>query len=614
MINLKNSLLAITLIFFISIDTGAQNKNYRLTDLSLNDLSAFDIKGTNWTIAGGIKADYRDSVFTIVTGKAVLLNNIKPGDHTGKNLLTNLKHGDIYLELDYNMPRGSNSGIYFQGRYEVQLFDSWGVAHPRVFDNGSIYERWDESKPEGQKGFEGHPALKNASFAPGIWQHLEVLFQAPRFDAGGKKISDARFLFVKLNGVIIHENIILHGPTRAAAFNDEAAQGPIMIQGDHGMVALRNIRYAPQNELKVTLTDLNYKYYEGKFENETKAFASKPLREGKTAFLDSRLADARNEYALLFEGKINVPEQDTYFFTMLFSGEGGIEIDGKTVIAKKWTWIGADALTGSAELSAGAHNFKVWYNKQINWTPPGLSLVVQKPNTKAVALHTTASMPERVNAPLIDVESLKEPEMVRSFQYRGTKKLTHVISVGGPTGVNYSYNLLQGALLQAWKGDFLNVTEMWYQRGEPQTSEPLGAPIVLSGRCPVITDAASITDSVAAYHYKGYRMDALRYPVFLYEMNSLKVEDALQPWENNKGLDRSITFSGGNVDSKINFRIAEGNKITSLGNGLYSVDDQTYYIRINSANAAQASVITASNQQVLITGAGAGSIRYSIIW
>lgn len=611
---MKRTLSSLLAFSIAGLSLFAQEKSYRLTSLALDDLSAFSSPGANWAIGSGIKAAYTDTVFSVTQGKGVLVNNVKPSDHSGKNLVTNFTHGDMYIELDYNVPKGSNSGIYFQGRYEVQIYDSWGVQRPKVYDNGSIYERWDEGRAEGRKGYEGHPALVNASFAPGLWQHLEALFQAPRFDAAGKKISDARFLFVKLNGITIHENIILHGPTRAAMFNDEAAVGPIMIQGDHGQVAIRNIKYAPQNELKVALKDLTYKYYEGNFENEQKAFATKPTREGKTDYLDSRLADARNGYALAFDGKLEVPEQDNYFFTMLYSGEGTLEIDGKPVINKKSTWIFADPLTGSAELSAGTHQLKLWYNKQVNWQPPGLSLFIQKPNSKAVALHTTSSMPERRNSPLIAVESLKGPEMVRSFQFRGDKKLTHVMSVGSPSEVNYSYNLLQGGLLQVWKGDFLNVTEMWYQRGEPQISVPMGAPLVLSGIFPVLTDPAALVDSVAGLAYKGYRINAQGYPEYFYDKDDFRIVDIIQPFENNKGIERSINIANAVSAPKISFRIAEGKNLVPLGNGLYAADDQSYYVKLISAPAAQPAMLNSNGKQVMTVPAVNGAVKYAIIW
>jgi hypothetical protein len=89
------------------------------------------------------------------------------------------------------MAKGSNSGIYLQGRYEVQLLDSWNVVNVKAGDNGGIYERWNDDKPEGQKGYEGHAPRQNASRAPGLWQHIKISFQAPRFNATGQKTENA---------------------------------------------------------------------------------------------------------------------------------------------------------------------------------------------------------------------------------------------------------------------------------------------------------------------------------------------------------------------------------------------------------------------------------------
>ena len=62
---------------------------------------------------------------TFQAGTGILLNindNVKK-----TNLVSVFEHGDIELEFEVMLPKGSNSGIYLQGRYEVQLFDSWGV-------------------------------------------------------------------------------------------------------------------------------------------------------------------------------------------------------------------------------------------------------------------------------------------------------------------------------------------------------------------------------------------------------------------------------------------------------------------------------------------------------
>ena len=97
----------------------------------------------------------------------------------------------------------------------------------------------------GQEGFEGTAPRVNACRAPGVWQHLRIEFAAPRFDTNGRKTAPARFVKVTLNDVVVQENVAVSGPTRSAAFTDEQPLGPLMIQGDHGPVAVRNISVLP---------------------------------------------------------------------------------------------------------------------------------------------------------------------------------------------------------------------------------------------------------------------------------------------------------------------------------------------------------------------------------
>ncbi len=214
------------------------------TLLPLDDLSAFRPAAANWRIAGGAAQDPADPRrLAASAGRGVLVN--LPGEAARDNLFTRLEHGDAEWELDFMVPQGSNSGVYLQGRYEVQILDSWGVAAPTHTDVGGIYERWDEARPEGARGYEGYAPRVNAARAPGAWQHFRIVFQAPRFDAQGRKTADARFVRVELNGVLVQEDAPVTGPTRAAAFDDERAVGPLMLQGDHGPVAYRNVRFRP---------------------------------------------------------------------------------------------------------------------------------------------------------------------------------------------------------------------------------------------------------------------------------------------------------------------------------------------------------------------------------
>ncbi|MEP6668313.1 MAG: DUF1080 domain-containing protein [Chthoniobacter sp.] len=179
--------------------------------------------------------------FTAAPGEGILLNSA-----TGRtsNLLSVPEFADVEAHIEFCLPRGSNSGIYFMGRYEVQIFESWGVQDLQYTDCGGIYARWNK---EEKRKFEGHAPRVNASKPAGEWQTFDIVFRAPRFDAAGHKTENARFLKVVHNGVTIHENVEVTGPTNAAAFADEKPLGPLMLQGDHGPVAFRNLRITPSD-------------------------------------------------------------------------------------------------------------------------------------------------------------------------------------------------------------------------------------------------------------------------------------------------------------------------------------------------------------------------------
>lgn len=215
---------------------------------NLTALSAYRQPPASWRNGGDVKADLgADNALVLTNGTGVLANIIDKSK-PGADIFSINEHGDAVIELDYMLAKGSNSGIYLQGRYEIQLNDSRAVSSPRSGDNGGIYERWDESR-QGYKGYEGYAPRQNVTKSPGLWQHIKISFTAPRFDGSGKKITNARINKVELNGVVIHENVELFGPTRGA-MGTEAPLGPLRFQGDHGAVAFRNIQLSAVDEMK----------------------------------------------------------------------------------------------------------------------------------------------------------------------------------------------------------------------------------------------------------------------------------------------------------------------------------------------------------------------------
>ena len=162
---------------------------------------------------------------------------VKPGamevkPRTG-SIITKREFADVKLHLEFRTPfmpdaRGQkrgNSGVYLQGRYEVQVLDSYGLEG---MDNecGGIYKV--------------APPLVNMCAPPMQWQTYDITFQAPRFDSAGERIRDVRMTVIH-NGVKIHDNVEVSKATKAAPGGDVTQRGGIYLQ-DHGNpVQYRNI-------------------------------------------------------------------------------------------------------------------------------------------------------------------------------------------------------------------------------------------------------------------------------------------------------------------------------------------------------------------------------------
>jgi hypothetical protein len=157
------------------------------------------------------------------------------------NLVSDEKFRDIELYLEFMLAKGSNSGVYLHGLYEVQIFDSYGSTEPMTSsDCGGIYHKWIDNH-----GVGGSAPSRNACRRPGEWQSYHIWFQAPRFDGSGRKTANGKLLRVVFNGLSVQKDVEVDGPTRAAMDIPEAAANPIMLQGDHGPVAFRNIYVRP---------------------------------------------------------------------------------------------------------------------------------------------------------------------------------------------------------------------------------------------------------------------------------------------------------------------------------------------------------------------------------
>jgi len=156
--------------------------------------------------------------------------NVSPEHGASQDIYSKAKWGDCLIEVEVMVPQGSNSGVYVMGEYEVQVLDSFGREKMGNGDMGAIYG--------------GFAPPVNASKKPGEWQQYVIEWRAPKFE-GGKKVKNAEFVKVELNGQVLHKNLVMPDKTPGGVTGKEAPEGPLMFQGNHGPVAYRNIVVTP---------------------------------------------------------------------------------------------------------------------------------------------------------------------------------------------------------------------------------------------------------------------------------------------------------------------------------------------------------------------------------
>ena len=181
---------------------------------------------SNWTKLDGEAPAWEiaDGAMTVTAG--------------GGDIVTRERFIDFLLHLEFmtpDMPDATgqakgNSGVFLQGRYEIQVLDSYGIDVPGKGDCGAIYNQF--------------ASLVNACKPPLEWQTYDVIFRAARVGESGGIEENARVTVLQ-NGTVIQNNVQLLGATGGPTDEDAAEPGPLRLQ-DHGNpVKYRNIWIAP---------------------------------------------------------------------------------------------------------------------------------------------------------------------------------------------------------------------------------------------------------------------------------------------------------------------------------------------------------------------------------
>jgi hypothetical protein len=152
------------------------------------------------------------------------------------DIKTKMNFEDVQLHIEWRTPsevvgtsqgRG-NSGIFFQGLYELQVLDNYDNRTYRNGQAGSFYKQY--------------APLVNVCKKPGVWQTYDVIFTAPRFKEDGSVFSPARATVFQ-NGVLVQNNVELFGPTEYIGIPKykKHGPGPLDLQDHNNPVRYRNI-------------------------------------------------------------------------------------------------------------------------------------------------------------------------------------------------------------------------------------------------------------------------------------------------------------------------------------------------------------------------------------
>ncbi len=591
-------------------------------EIPLSDLSAFQDPPENWEIVGEVVVDPRvKRSYTVLSGSGILVGAASSSVGAAE-LKTKSTFGDHVLEFDVLLSHGAAAEVLLQGCYGFRVADSWGAHKLGHLDNGALVA----PAVEGVAAL-GYGPNTNAARAPGVWQHVRVVFDAPRFDVQGSKTREARILLVEQNEVLVQENQYLPAPSKGATCANETTEGPLVLRVSRGQVAIRNIKTIKYSGRLVGLEKLTYKLYVDTFLDDDFVYFGgdggdrvllpdvsvlEPTQAGEVERIDTRMVRGLgNNFALAFEGRIRVPVSGTYRFEAAANSIGSVEIDGDELT--RWDVLhGKGSTAGDVSLREGDYPIRLLY---VNFGQPRAGLFVEGPGIRRQPLHMDSAVPEWTSPEPILLTPADGPLIQRSFIYFEGEKLLTCMNVGSPDGVHYTMNLATGGLVQAWRGAFGDVTPMWHNRGDHQVLQPLGSLLSFSADQQVVLGDEESSGDV--YRRSGYNLDEKGRPVFEYSVGSIVVQDHVRPGDENPILKRFLQFR--NRDEAVRtvwYRVAAAPVIEQIAADLYGIGDKTYFVAFG--DGVKPVIKQNGERQELLVSLQVGSkpqeLTYSLIW
>lgn len=451
--------------------------------------------------------------------------------------------------------------------------------------------------------------------SPGVWQDVELSY------LGGGNGTPPLVLAAYLNGNLVHYQLPLDEP-------GEKAVGPLRLRVNAGGLQLDDIkgseragqgsRLGSTGEVILNLPLLRYAYYEieGNPKDVTDLNERTPTKEGYIGRMDiNSIRDKNSGYAVRFTGDLEIPRGGEYTFIMFSPARTRLYIDDELAVEMADRAVIED---GPVTLSEGSHKFRLDHYQNTGWNRLNLSYSTSDGHTGSLndlPPGTPVALPPNRDAVTVDMDG--RPYLLRSFLnfpparvYDFTRKRTHVVNVGDPDGSHYSYDLSRGSLLMAWRGSFVDVSQMWVNRGEPQTARPLGNPITFDGAAQWTTETDSWPDSLADFEHKRYELDEQGRPTFYFTVEGNEVSDRIEPA--GRGLRRTLSNTS---DASLLTAVAAARRIEETAPGTFELSGPGANLEITELAAGGLRLLEGEGGQRLVAELPAGErLTYTLNW
>lgn len=381
------------------------------------------------------------------------------------------------------------------------------------------------------------------------------------------------------------------------------------------------------------LRDLKFKLYLGRWKNLPDFNSLTPHREGdiQDGLVQLKLDDYKNEFGLVFTGKLDAPKKGSYQFNLASDDGSRLFVDGKRIVDDDGIHPTSSIKSGKVNLQSGPHEIRVEYFQATgeaelyaSWQGPGFDITPLSkwlhPNWKSGAKpkkeESFSGMPLVVK---------DEALIYRNFiQGAGNR----AIGVGYPGGFNIAWSAEHMNVALIWRGAFIDAARHWTGRGggaqppmgydvfSPASGEPLAVLTTPEEAWPEYQahtvesiepetgrkDVGKLAFRAPDYQWKGYRLDAKRLPTFYYTWNGLRVEDRFDTQGDGKTkegrLIRTVKLIGA-IPPNTYLRVAIGGNILRRADGVFDVD-QKFIVQVDGALQSQKQILVPAKAEMKV--------------